>query len=55
MNKNWCYFTSTELTNSGIMPTNVSDFLSNQPAPGTMKPKAFSLSLCEQVRDDRAF
>lgn len=33
--------TSTQLTNSGIMPTNVSDFLSNQPAPGSVKPKAY--------------
>lgn len=33
--------TSTELNNSGVMPTAVNSFLSNQPAPGGTKPKAY--------------
>lgn len=59
--------TATELTNSGVMPTSVNDFLSNQPPPGSSKPKAYinwvllyeqfkfvqSGSGAEQVGDDQ--
>ncbi len=33
--------TSAQLTSSGVVPTSVSSFLSNQPAPGSTKPKAY--------------
>ena len=33
--------TSTELTNSGVIPTAANSFLNNQPAPGSTKPKAY--------------
>jgi len=33
--------TSAQLTSSGVVPTSVNSFLSNQPAPGSTKPKAY--------------
>ena len=33
--------TSTQLNNSGVIPTAANSFLSNQPAPGSTKPKAY--------------
>ena len=33
--------TSTQLITSGVMPTSVNNFLSNQPAPDSTKPKAY--------------
>ena len=61
--------TSAQLTSSGVVPTSVSNFLSNQPAPGATKPKAYvnwilldeqfkfvqSSSGAEQVGNDQEF
>jgi len=61
--------TSAQLTSSGVVPTSVSNFLSNQPAPGATKPKAYvnwilldeqfkfvqSSSGADQVPDESSF
>ncbi len=61
--------TSTEVTNSGVIPVTANSFLSNQPAPGSTKPKAYlnwvlldeqfkfvqSSSGAEQVGNDQEF